>query len=459
MAKVVKGSIAEALNTSQFSLFHIKAMFASAMGFFTSAYDLFIIGTALVLIKDEWHLSAQQVGLIGSISLIATFFGAFIFGNLADRLGRKSVYGIEAILMVLGALMSAFSFNVVFLLLSRFILGLGVGGDYPLSAVIMSEYANTTTRGRMVTLVFSAQALGLIAGPMVALTLLAAGVDKDLAWRIMLGLGALPAATVIYLRRRLPESPRWLARVKGEKEVAAKDLASFSLGEIVIEEAKDQIVKKPLSKYWLQLLGTAGTWFLFDYAYYGNTISTPLVLKHIAPHANLIQSTAISFLIFVVFAVPGYFVAAATIDKIGHKFLQMLGFFMMGLMFFIIGMFPSTVNNFPLFVTLYGLSYFFAEFGPNTTTFVLPAEVFPVNVRTTAHGISAGVAKIGAFIGAYFFPILLKSLGLSHTLLLTFVFSLAGLILTYIAIPEPKGKSLEEISQEDTAISKPSPAA
>ncbi|MGC9285925.1 MAG: MFS transporter [Hydrogenobaculum sp.] len=459
MAKVVKGSIAEALNTSQFSLFHIKAMFASAMGFFTSAYDLFIIGTALVLIKDEWHLSAQQVGLIGSISLIATFFGAFIFGNLADRLGRKSVYGIEAILMVLGALMSAFSFNVGFLLISRFILGLGVGGDYPLSAVIMSEYANTTTRGRMVTLVFSAQALGLIAGPMVALTLLAAGVDKDLAWRIMLGLGALPAATVIYLRRRLPESPRWLARVKGEKEVAAKDLASFSLGEIVIEEAKDQIVKKSLSKYWLQLLGTAGTWFLFDYAYYGNTISTPLILKHIAPHANLIQSTAISFLIFVVFAVPGYFVAAATIDKIGHKFLQMLGFFMMGLMFFIIGLFPSIVNNFPLFVTLYGLSYFFAEFGPNTTTFVLPAEVFPVNVRTTAHGISAGVAKIGAFIGAYFFPILLKSLGLSHTLLLTFVFSLAGLILTYIAIPEPKGKSLEEISQEDTPISKPSPAA
>ncbi len=459
MAKVVKGTIAEALNTSEFSLFHIKAMFASAMGFFTSAYDLFIIGTALVLIKDEWHLSAHQIGLIGSISLIATFFGAFIFGNLADRLGRKSVYGIEAILMVVGALMSAFSFNATFLIISRFILGLGVGGDYPLSAVIMSEYANTKTRGRMVTLVFSAQALGLIAGPMVALTLLAAGVDKDLAWRIMLGLGALPAATVIYLRRRLPESPRWLARVKGEKEVAAKDLASFSLGEIVVEEAKDNIVKQPLSKYWLQLLGTAGTWFLFDYAYYGNTISTPLVLKHIAPHADLIQSTAISFLIFVVFAVPGYFVAAATIDKIGHKFLQMLGFFMMGLMFFLIGLFPSIVNNFPLFVTLYGLSYFFAEFGPNTTTFILPAEVFPVNVRTTAHGISAGVAKIGAFIGAYFFPVLLKALGLSHTLLLTFVFSLAGLILTYIAIPEPKGKSLEEISQEDVPSQKTVPAA
>ena len=322
----------------------------------------------------------------------------------------------------------------------------------------MSEYANTKTRGRMVTLVFSAQALGLIVGPMVALALLAAGVDKDLAWRIMLGLGALPAATVIYLRRRLPESPRWLARVKGEKEVAAKDLASFSLGEIVVEDPKDDIVKQPLSKYWLPLLGTAGTWFLNDYAYYGNTISTPLVLKHVAVHASLVQNTAISFLIFVLSAAPGYFLSVALIDKIGHKFLQMLGFFMMGLAFFILGMFPSIIHNFPLFVTLYGLSYFFAEFGPNTTTFVLSAEVFPVNVRTTAHGISAGVAKIGAFIGAYFFPILLKSLGLSHIFLVASAFSLAGLILTYIAITEPKGKSLEEVSQKDTTPSKPSTA-
>ncbi|MBU2778835.1 MFS transporter, partial [Acidithiobacillus caldus] len=149
------------------------------MGFFTSAYDLFIIGTALVLIKAEWHLNASEVGLIGSISLIATFVGAYFFGILADKLGRKKVYGLEAILMTIGALLSAVAPNVTVLLIARVILGLGIGGDYPMSAVLMSEYANAKSRGRMVSLVFSAQAIGLVMGPVVALTLLAAGMNHD----------------------------------------------------------------------------------------------------------------------------------------------------------------------------------------------------------------------------------------------------------------------------------------
>jgi len=450
-----ENTVAEALNKSEFSIFHIKAMFASAMGFFTSAYDLFIIGTALTLIKSEWNLSGTQIGLIGSISLIATFVGAFIFGKLADILGRKSIYGLEASLMVLGAILSAFSPNVTWLLVSRVILGLGIGGDYPLSAVIMSEYANAKSRGRMVSLVFSAQALGLIAGPMVALTLLAAGVNHDLAWRLMLGLGALPAASVIYLRRKLPESPRWLSQVKGLKEKAAKDLTSFSLGTITLEKASDPIVKQPLWKYIVTLIGTAGSWFLFDYAYYGNTISTPLIMKDIAPHADIITSTALSLLLFAVAAVPGYFLAAATVDRIGHKKLQMIGFFMMGLMFLLIGMFPEVVHMFSVFIVLYGLSYFFAEFGPNTTTFILPAEVFPVNLRTTGHGFSAGAAKVGAFLGAFLFPILYKALGLSNTLKITFLFSLAGLLITAFCLKEPAGQTLENISHGNLPAEEP----
>ena len=450
-----ENTVAEALNKSEFSIFHIKAMFASAMGFFTSAYDLFIIGTALTLIKSEWNLSGTQIGLIGSISLIATFVGAFIFGKLADILGRKSIYGLEASLMVLGAILSAFSPNVTWLLVSRVILGLGIGGDYPLSAVIMSEYANAKSRGRMVSLVFSAQALGLIAGPMVALTLLAAGVNHDLAWRLMLGLGALPAASVIYLRRKLPESPRWLSQVKGLKEKAAKDLTSFSLGTITLEKASDPIVKQPLWKYIVTLIGTAGSWFLFDYAYYGNTISTPLIMKDIAPHADIITSTALSLLLFAVAAVPGYFLAAATVDRIGHKKLQMIGFFMMGLMFLLIGMFPEVVHMFSVFIVLYGLSYFFAEFGPNTTTFILSAEVFPVNLRTTGHGFSAGAAKVGAFLGAFLFPILYQALGLSNTLKITFLFSLAGLLITAFCLKEPAGQTLENISHGNLLAEEP----
>ncbi|MCE5387637.1 MAG: MFS transporter [Acidithiobacillus sp.] len=447
--------ISAALNAARFSPFHLKAMWASSMGFFTSAYDLFIIGTALVLIKDQWHLSADEVGLVGSISLIATFVGAYFFGFMADKFGRKKIYGLEAILMTIGALLSAVAPNVSILIVARVILGLGIGGDYPMSAVLMSEYANSKSRGRMVSLVFSAQAIGLVMGPVVALTLLAAGMNHDLAWRLMLGLGALPAMAVIYIRRTLPESPRWLARVKGDSQGAARELASFSLGTAVATKPESKIVKQPLSKYWLTLLGTAGSWFVFDYAYYGNTISTPMVMQHLAPHSDVIQSTALSLIVFAVAAVPGYFLAAFTIDRVGHKTLQMLGFAMMGLMFLLIGAFPMITASIGVFLVIYGLSYFFAEYGPNTTTFVIAGEVYPVNLRTTGHGISAGTAKVGAFLGAFIFPVLLHDFGLHGTLMITFFFALAGLLLTLFFVPEASGKTLEEVSGEDKVTAMP----
>ena len=102
--------------------------------------------------------------------------------------------------MIVGALASALAPGFVFLVVARFVLGLGIGGDYPVSAVLMSEYSNRNDRGRLVGLVFSMQALGLIVGPLVALVLLSSGISHDLTWRILLGLGALPAAAVIYLQ-------------------------------------------------------------------------------------------------------------------------------------------------------------------------------------------------------------------------------------------------------------------
>ncbi|MCY0881674.1 MAG: MFS transporter, partial [Firmicutes bacterium] len=184
--------VLHALDEAPLSLFHLRAVLISGLGFFTDAYDLFVIGAALVLMKQEWHLDQTMIGLVGSMTLLANFFGAFIFGRLADVLGRKKLYGIVAVIMTVGALLTSFSPNIYWLIAFRFILGLGIGGDYPISAVMMSEYANVKDRGKLVGMVFSMQALGLIAGPIVAITLLATGMSHDLAWRIMLGLGAIP---------------------------------------------------------------------------------------------------------------------------------------------------------------------------------------------------------------------------------------------------------------------------
>lgn len=446
-----QNELSQALDEAPMGLFHLRAVLTAGAGFFTDAYDLFIIGAALVLIKGQWHLGKDMIGLLGSTSLIAAFLGAFIFGRISDVFGRKKVYGLEAMIMAIGAILSAFAPSVIWLLVFRFIMGLGIGGDYPVSAVLMSEYANRKDRGKLVSLVFSMQALGLIAGPIVAMTLLASGVNANIAWRIMLGLGAIPALAVIYFRRTMPESPRFEAQVRGKVKAATDSIREFSHGAIQADQVST--LEKPLTllqflsnrRLMLTLLGTTGTWFLFDYAYYGNSISTPLIMKIIAPHASALTAESWSLMIFAIAAVPGYILAFSTIDKIGHKKLQLIGFFVMGLAFLLMGIIPGITSMVVPFLVLYAISYFFAEFGPNTTTFVMSAELFPVSVRTTGHGFSAGFAKVGAFIGTLLFPILTATLGLSGTLDITFVFAILGMFITLL-LPEPSGKSLDEVS-------------
>jgi PHS family inorganic phosphate transporter-like MFS transporter len=423
-------SLIDSLNEAQLSRFHIRAVLVSGMGFFADAYDLFIIGIASTLIRQQWHLASGQLGLLNGMTLAASFLGAFAFGRVADVLGRKRVYWMVAAIMVVGAVASALAPNFALLVAARFVLGVGVGGDYPVSAVLMSEWANRKDRGRLVSMVFSAQALGLIIGPLIALSLLGAGTDHHLAWRLMLGLGAVPAAAVLYLRGRMPESPRYQLRVQ------------------VPNKRKIRLTNR---RNLLLLAGTAGTWFIFDYAYYGNTISTPQILKLVAPHASLTTTIALQLAIFAIAAVPGYALAMVKLDKIGHRKLQRNGFVMMAVAFAVIGVVPGVATAVVPFMLAYGVSYFFAEFGPNTTTFVLPSELFPVEMRATSHGISAGLAKFGAFLGVFFFPMLQSGLGLRGTLTLTAGFSLLGAVLTLV-LPEPAGRSLEEISGEDEVV-------
>jgi MFS transporter, PHS family, inorganic phosphate transporter len=423
---------------------------ASGVGFFTDAYDLFVIGIASALIAKDWHLSPGQLAVLNSTMLAAAFLGAMVFGRYADVVGRKRVYWLVAVLMIAGALGSALSGSFAVLIGFRFLLGLGVGGDYPVSAVMVSEYANRKDRGKLVGMVFGTQALGLIVGPLIALALLGSGVSNDTAWRVLLALGAVPAAAVIYLRCRMPESPRYQAQVQGRAEQAASQIPGLASGQ-VNGDAGDRQHQMGLRAFltnrrWLiTLAGTAGCWFLLDYAYYGNTISTPQILGLISPHASTMTKIALQLAIFVVAAVPGYALAIARLDRIGHRKLQLVGFAVMALCFAVIALVPGMTTMVVPFLLVYGVSYFFTEFGPNMTTFVLPSELFPVSMRTTGHGISAGIGKLGAFIGVFLFPVLQTSLGLRGTLLLTAGVAVSGFALTFV-LPEPAGRSLEDIA-------------
>src|ERR1700730_7849719 len=216
----------DTLDDAKINKFQLKIMFVSGMGFFTDAYDLFVIGIVVALLKTEWNLSTSQVSWVNSATLLASAVGAVVFGRVADILGRKKIYGYEVLILAAGALASAFSPNYTFLLVSRIILGIGIGGDYPVSATIMSEYSGKASRGRMVGLVFAMQGAGLVVGPLIAAILLASHVSQSVIWRILLGLGAIPGLTVFYLRRRINETPRFAQAGGDEEEVRASIAAA-----------------------------------------------------------------------------------------------------------------------------------------------------------------------------------------------------------------------------------------
>ena len=182
----VPRTVSQLLDDAPTSRFHHRAVLISGMGFFTDAYDLFVIGTVAALVKIQWNLSTTQTSWVTGAAILGAFVGAFVFGRIADIFGRKVVYITVAAIMIFGALASALAPSFIFLVIARLILGLGIGGDYPVSAVLMSEYSNRADRGRLVGLVFSMQAVGLIVGPLVGIVLLSSGVGDPLAWRILL---------------------------------------------------------------------------------------------------------------------------------------------------------------------------------------------------------------------------------------------------------------------------------
>lgn len=435
--------------------FHFRTVFTAGMGFFTDAYDLFIIGTVTAILTPLWHLSTTDLALLNSTSLLAAAVGAAVFGPLMDRLGRRAMYGVEVIILTLGAVLSAFAPSFVWLLVFRVIVGFGVGGDYPTSSVITSEYANRSRRGYLVTMVFAMQGLGLLVGPLVAASLLSTGIPHDLVWRLMLGLGAVPAASVIYLRRKLPETPRFLVAMKGDDEAASavvESLVGMPVGRSAVAEPPGPGRRRQSMwnrKNLVRLIGAAGSWFLIDVAFYGNSVSSQVIMKALLPGAALVTTVLVTALVFLVAAVPGYFIAAHFMDRWGRKRIQAMGFTVMMLAYGSIFVVPGIVKLPLLFLLIYALSYFFVEFGPNTTTFLVPSEIFPTNLRGKGHGFSAAGGKIGAFLGAFLLPIVLKATGLPTLMGLLAGVALLGAALTLVALPEMRAVSLEATEETD----------
>ncbi len=410
---------------------HMQIATIAGIGFFTDAYDIFIIAVVTSILEPIWKLSLLQISLLNAASLISAPLGAIFFGFYADKLGRKKFYGFEIAILFFGAILSGISNGFIWLFFSRLLLGFGIGGDYPSSAVVASEYANRKNRGFIVLFVFCMQALGLLLGPLCAAFFLAVHIPEEYVWRILLLIGAIPALFVFHYRRKISETPRYIFNQKNSL--------------IYIEETTYLFLKKHsiFSWRWFKpLLGTCGAWFLFDIAFYGNAVSSILIINNLHPNSSLLQYILLTAMIFIVFAFPGYILSAIFVDKIGRRYLQSIGFFIMSICYAAMGLIPHIEHHLMIFVTLFGLSFFFINFGPNATTFLIPSEIFPTEIRAQAHGISAALGKIGALIGVCLLPPILSSYHFSCTMWFVAIISILGAVITQF-LPEMSGQSLE----------------
>ncbi len=464
-------TIIDGINKAGLSGFHIKALLVSGLGFFTDAYDLFIIGVVISLLPlAGWTpLSTLENSILSSTTILFTIVGATLFGRLLDRLGRKRIYGVELVILIIGALGSAFltPVNGLYqLIFWRALLGIGIGGDYAASSTIMAEYANTKNRGMLVASVFSMQSLGLVSGPALTLLLYTLNIPAATMWRVLLAIGAIPPLAVVYLRRRLPETPKFLLGVKGDAKSAAEALNSVTNAGIRVTSAEVPKVRAGVKELFsdrrlgLLLLEAAGAWFLLDWAFYGNSLLSSTILGFLAPAGisgieKVMVSTEYSFFIFLLAAFPGYWLATFLLDRIGRRPIQLAGFTVMAASYAAIGLVPGILTRSALmqFMLLYGLSYFFIEFGPNVTTFILPTELFPVSVRGTGQGISAAAGKLGAFAGLILDPIIIEMFKESGFFIVLAALSAAGALLTFLLLPETKQVPLEETSHEELYLS------
>ncbi|PWA69444.1 phosphate transporter 1 [Artemisia annua] len=502
--------VLSALDSAKTQLYHFTAIVIAGMGFFTDAYDLFAISLVTKLLgRIYYHVEGSPKpgtlppsvnSSVTGVALVGTLCGQLFFGWLGDKMGRKKVYGMTLALMVVCSFASGLSFGneakgvMATLCFFRFWLGFGIGGDYPLSATIMSEYANKKTRGAFIAAVFAMQGFGILASGVVALIVsasfdhafnepsyatnpvLSTAPQSDYIWRIILMFGAIPAALTYYWRMKMPETARYTALVAKNAKQAAQDMAKVLQVEIEAEEHKVEKIAADKSNsfglfsreflrrhglHGLHLLGTTSTWFLLDIAFYSQ---------------NLFQKD--------VFTAIGWIPAAAKMSATGeycpwllvhrsfHRhhwpfrdpahgilFHDLMTVFMFALA---IPYHHWTLHENRLgFVIMYSLTFFFANFGPNATTFVVPAEIFPARLRSTCHGISAAAGKAGAIVGAYGFLYASQStdphktdkgyptgIGIRYSLVVLGIINFLGMAFTFL-VPEPNGRSLEELSGEN----------
>lgn len=420
-----------------------KLVVFCAGGPFLDAYILVIIGAALVQLGPELNLTAYWSGMIGAASLAGIFVGGCFFGYVTDVIGRKLMFRYDLIFFVVLSTLHLFADTPMQLVILRFLLGIAIGADYPISTSMLAEFSPKKYRGTMLGILMVMWYVGSVCANFVGYLL----IDIPGAWRWMLASAAVPAVILIIGRWGTPESPRWLLsknRLDEALVVVKKAYGPHAvLGDLEqeTEQIKDTRAKLTDPGYLKRLTFVGGFWVcqvipLFGIFTFGPKILTMFGLGH-GSEAMLGEA-----LISVLFLI-GIFPSLRWIETLGRRPLIIRSFVVMSLGMVVLALSSSA----SLWIIALGFAlYAIASGGPNIMEWVAPNELFPTEIRATAVGLATGISRLGAAVGTFYLPHWLDTLGLSNTMWILTGVTLLGLFICIALAPETKGMTLAEAS-------------
>lgn len=394
MATTRAMTVQEAVDWIGFGRFQKRLLGVCGVTWAADAAEVLLLGFALPSIIAEFGLTPTQGGLTVTATFAGMLIGAWFWGTISDYIGRRTGFQLTVLIFAVFGLLSAFAPSWEWLLVLRFITGFGLGGALPLDFSLYAEFLPTENRGRNLVILESFWALG---------TIIAAGLAWILVpsygWRPLLATSAVAAVLVLWIRSKIPESPRYLA-ISGKADEAREILADVARengrpapeGELVAGERQSgstvaRLWKPGVRRMTLMLWIT---WFCISLAYYG--IFTWLPQAFVAQGFSSLQTYQNTFILALA-QVPGYFSAAYLVERLGRR--NTLGLYLIasGVFTFLF----AVVTGFGGLLACAMLMSFFA-LGAWAALYAWTPESYPTEIRTTGMGWASGMARVAGII-------------------------------------------------------------
>ena len=463
-------SVLTALDGQKSTAFLFRLTLLATLGGFLFGYDTSNIGSALNFVP--YNLKGLAEGYLVSGASLGAAAGAILAGPLADRYGRKILLIVDAGIYAVGSIMSAVTPDAAVLLIARTLIGIAIGADSAIATAYIAEYAPKDRRGGLSMLQQWMITIGILVAYLIALLIFGVWPNSaaSVGWRLVLGLGAVPALLGLALRTTMPESPRWLLRhgkydqlrsalsILGVKDVSDEDIQAAAQ---TVESIEGGGSKAQRRRNWTpgvrRALVVVCVFFIFQQItginvplYYGPHLLGPIFA---GAHASLVKTTVAGVEVTAIMTavnVASTYLGFRWIDKVGRRKLSMGGYTGM-IVFALIAAagLAFTSGTFRLVVIMIGLDGFIASFavGVGGTGWTLQGEVFPTAVRGQAAAFAAMIDWLANFLVIELFPVSQNAISLGGVLVVFAGLAALAIVFIWKFLPETKGLPVEDIIQ------------